>query len=115
MRVGKSNWWIWVFHHGDECSFVIRPSRGKAVVEEFLGDVRPDFWVSDRFGAQMGWARNEHQVCLAHLIRDAQYAIDAGDAIFAPGLRKLLKRACAIGRRRPTLADATLRSYRRAR
>ena len=26
----------------------------------------------------MGWAVREHQVCLAHLIRDVQYAIDAG-------------------------------------
>lgn len=111
VRVGKRNWWTWVFHHGDDCCFVIRPSRGKDVVAEFLGDVRPDFWVSDRFGAQMGWAKTDNQVCLAHLIRDAQYAIDAGDTAFAPGLRKLLKRACAIGHRRPTLADATLRTY----
>ena len=59
----------------------------------------------------MGWAKKDHQVCLAHLIRDAQYAIDAGDDAFAPGLRKLLKRACAIAGRRPQLADATLRSY----
>jgi transposase len=59
----------------------------------------------------MGWANKDHQVCLAHLIRDAQYAIDAGDDVFAPGLRKLLQRACGIGGRRPQLADATLRTY----
>jgi hypothetical protein len=41
VRVGKRNWWTWVFHHGDDCCFVIRPSRGKDVVAEFLGDVRP--------------------------------------------------------------------------
>jgi transposase len=87
------------------------PQPRQGVVAEFLGEVRPDFWVSDRFGAQMGWAKTDNQVCLAHLIRDAQYAIDAGDTVFAPGLRKLLKRACAIGRRRATLADATLRTY----
>ena len=78
---------------------------------EFLGDVRPDFWVSDRFGAQMGWAKTDNRSWLLIYIRDAQYAIDAGDTAFAPGLRKLLKRACAIGHRRPTLADATLRTY----
>ena len=74
--------------------------------QAFLGDWRPDYWISDRYGGQMGWAVREHQVCLAHLIRDVQYAIDAGDAVFAPGLKGLLKRACAIGRRRD-------RSYRR--
>ena len=111
VRVGKQTWWIWVFHHADSACFVTRQSRGKDVVAEFLGEARPDYWVSDRLPAQMGWAKKDHQVCLAHLIRKAQYAIDAGDDAFAPSLRKLLKRACAIAGRRPHLADATLRSY----
>jgi transposase len=111
VRVGKQTWWTWVFHHAADCCFVIRPSRGKDVVAEFLGEVRPDYWVSDRLAAQLGWAAKDNQICLAHLIRDAQYAIDDGDSVFAPGLRKLLKRACAIGARRATLADATLRAY----
>src|SRR4051812_20534882 len=84
-RVGKRTFWTWVFHHADRACFVTAASRGKKVVEAFLGDRRPDVWVSDRLAAQMGWARVDHQVCLAHLIRDVQYAIDAGDAAFAPG------------------------------
>jgi hypothetical protein len=44
--------------------------RGKAVVGDFLGDIRPEVWVSDRLAAQMGWATTDHQVCLAHLLRD---------------------------------------------
>jgi transposase len=111
VRVGKRTWWTWVFHHGRECCFIIRPSRGKDVVEAFLGKRRPDFWVSDRLAAQMGWAKKHNQVCLAHLIRDAAYAIEAGDAAFAPALRKLLRRACGIASRRTDLADATLRTY----
>ena len=111
MRVGKRTWWGWVFHHADSACFVIAPSRGRAVVEQFLGPYRPEFWVSDRLAAQMGWATKEHQVCLAHLIRDAQYAIDAGDIVFAPAVQKLLRQACAIGRRRDRLREATLRTY----
>jgi transposase len=111
MRVGKQNWWAWVFHHADSACFVIHPNRSRAVVEGFLGNYRPDYWLSDRLASQMNWAKKDHQVCLAHLIRDAKYAIDAGDSAFAPGLRKLLQRACAIAGRRPQLADATLRSY----
>jgi transposase len=111
MRVGKRTWWTWVFHHADSACFVIRPSRGSAVVAEFLGAVRPDYWVSDRYGAQMGWAAKEQQVCLAHLLRDVQYAVDAGDTAFAPGLKRLLQQATGIGQRRPRLADATLRAY----
>ncbi len=111
VRVGNRTFWTWVFHHGDSACFVIRPSRGRAVVAAFLGDVRPAFWVSDRLGAQMGWAAKEHQVCLAHLLRDIQYALDAGDEAMAPRIMALLKRAIRIGRRRPDLADATLAAY----
>jgi transposase len=111
LRVGKRNWWLWVFHHDDSAIFKIEPSRSKCVVSNFLGEFRPDFWVSDRYGAQMGWAAKENQVCLAHLIRDVQYAIDEGDSIFAPALRHLLGRACRIGPRRDRLADATLKTY----
>jgi transposase len=111
VRVGKRTLWNWVFHHGDSACFVIRPSRGKKVVAEFLGDVRPDFWVSDRLGAQMGWATKDHQACLAHLLRDIQYAIDSGDDALAPGLKALLKRAARIGRRRTDLVDSTLAVY----
>jgi transposase len=111
VRVGKRTWWTWVFHHGEDACFVIHPNRSRAVVEQFLGAYRPDFWVSDRLAAQMNWAKKDHQVCLAHLIRDAQYAIDAGDTAFAPGLRKLLRRACKIAGRRDRLADTTLRAY----
>jgi transposase len=111
VRVGKTTFWTWVFHHADSACFIIRPSRGKAVVREFLGEFRPEVWVSDRLAAQMGWATQDHQVCLAHLLRDIQYAIDAGDDAFAPGMKALLKRAARIGRRRPALADSTLVAY----
>jgi len=111
MRVGKANWWLWVFHHGDSAAFVADAHRSKAVVETFLGEWRPDVWLSDRLGSQTGWARRDHQFCLAHLIRDVQYVVDQGDGVFAPALKGLLKRACALGRRRADLADATLKSY----
>jgi transposase len=69
-------------------------------------------WISDRLPAQCNHA-DAHQFCLAHLTRDAQYAIDAGDSVFAPAFKAFLQRACAIGRRRPNLADSTLKAYAR--
>jgi transposase len=51
--------------------------------------------------------------CLAHLIRDAQYAIDDGDTVFAPPFKEFLQRACEIGSRRPHLADSTMKEYAR--
>jgi transposase len=111
IRVGKANWWLWVFHDGDTAVFVVDAHRSKAVVETFLGEWRPDYWISDRLGSQTGWAKKDYQFCLSHLIRDVQYAIDQGDGVLAPGLKGLLKRACAIGCRRDELADGTLKAY----
>jgi transposase len=54
-----------------------------------------------------------HEFCLAHLIRDAQYAIDHSDTIFAPQFKAFLKDACTVGRRRPDLADSTITTHRR--
>ena len=41
LRVGKQNWWLWVFHHDDSALFVAAPSRAKKVVADFLGDSGP--------------------------------------------------------------------------
>jgi transposase len=106
-RVDGKTCWQWVFATTMAVLHMIVPSRGKAVVTEFLDGAQPQVWVSDRLGSQMGHGAL-HQVCLAHLLRDAQFAIDAGDAVFAPSFKGLLKRACAIGRRRDDLADGTL-------
>jgi transposase len=110
-RVNKKGWWLWVFHWADTACFVLKPSRGKTVVAEFLGEARPDFWVSDRLAAQAGWAAKEHQVCLAHLLRDIQYAIDCGDQDFAPPLKASLQWAVGVAHRRAELAPATLVAY----
>ena len=89
---------------------MIKPSRGKAVVEAIFGAIRPEVWVSDMLGSQRGHAL-EWQVCLAHLLRDAKYAAECGDTAFSLPFRWLLLRACALGRRRDGLKDTTLKQY----
>jgi transposase len=110
VRVKGKNWWEWVFIGTLAVLHVIQPGRGKTVVTAVFGDIRPDVWVSDMLGSQRGhgvlW-----QVCLAHLLRDAKYAIECGDTAFSAPFRKLLLRAIAIGRRRGTLKDSTLSQY----
>ena len=109
-RVSGKNWWEWVFIGTLAALHVIRPSRGKAVVQALFGEIRPMVWVSDMLGSQRGHAV-EWQVCLAHLLRDATYAIECGDTAFSAPFKRLLLRAIAIGRRRQTLMDATLKHH----
>ena len=111
-RVIGKTWWQWLFASASAVWHTIVPTRGKAVPVDFLGGVKPEVWISDRLPAQCRHAK-AHQYCLAHLIRDAQFAIDAGDSAFAPGFKAFLKRACAIGRKRPQLADSTIAKHAR--
>ena len=110
VRVKGKNWWEWVFIGALAVMHVIRPSRGKTVVAELFGEIRPDVWVSDMLGSQRDHGA-EWQVCLAHLIRDAKYAIEDGDTAFSAPFRRLLLRAMAIGQRRDGLKDTTLKQY----
>jgi transposase len=110
VRVKGKRWWEWVFIGTLAVLHVIKPSRGKAVVTALFGEMRPEVWVSDMLGSQRGHAI-EWQVCLAHLLRDAKYAIECGDTAFSAPFRRLLLRAIAIGRRRDTLKDTTLKQY----
>jgi transposase len=109
-RVSGKNWWEWVFIGTRAVLHVIRPSRGKAVVQALFGEIRPAVWVSDMLGSQRGHAV-QWQVCLAHLVRDARYAVECGDTAFSAPFKRLLLRAIAIGRRRDTLKDTTLKQY----
>jgi transposase len=110
VRVRGKTWWEWVFATTVAVLHVIKPSRGKAVITALFGAIRPEVWVSDMLGSQRGHAVR-WQVCLAHLLRDAQYAIECGDTPFSVPFRWLLLRAIAIGRRREVLKDATLKQY----
>jgi len=111
-RVKGKTHWQWVFGAATAVAHVIAPTRGKIVPIQFLNGAIPQVWLSDRLAAQCNHA-DEHQVCLAHLIRDAQYAIDDGDAVFAPPFKEFLQRACEIGGRRPDLANSTMKAYAR--
>jgi transposase len=110
VRVKGKTWWEWVFVTAIAVLHVIKPSRGKAVVAALFGAIRPEVWVSDMLGSQRGHGL-EWQVCLAHLLRDANYAAECGDTAFSLPFRWLLLRACAIGRRRDRLKDTTLAQY----
>jgi transposase len=83
-RVNGKTQWEWVLQNDQVCLHVIRPTRGKTVIDSVMDGHQPQVWVSDLFSAQAAHPAQDWQVCLAHQLRDCQYAIDAGDALFAP-------------------------------
>lgn len=111
VRVAGRTFWDWVFQNGEVVIHVIRNSRGAGVVSDVMDGHRPAIWVSDLYNAQQGHAVG-WQICLAHQLRDCQFAIEAGDTIFAPRMKALLLRAFVLARRRHHLAESTRRQYR---
>jgi transposase len=110
LRIDGRTHWNWVFQNEQVVIHVIRNSRAASVVTDLLAGHRPSIWVSDLYGAQQGHA-DLWQVCLAHQLRDCNFAIEAGDAIFAPRMKALLLRAVVLARRRASLAESTRRTY----
>src|ERR1700723_2302127 len=96
VRINGRRHWNWVFQNDQVVIHVIRNSRAASVVADVLAGHRPSIWVSDLYSAQQGHA-DLWQVCLAHQLRDCQYAIEAGDEIFAPRRKMLLLRAVVVG------------------
>src|SRR3954468_1093656 len=112
VRIDGQNGWNWVFQNDEVVIHVIRHSRGASVVAEVMAGHRPAIWVSDLYSAQRGHAA-AWQICLAHQLRDCRYAVEAGDAVFAPRRKALLLRAVVLARRHRGLAESTRREYRR--
>ena len=106
VRVGKKTFWTWVFHRTDSACLVM-PSRGKAAVGEFLGDVRHGIWISDRLSARMSWPPGTMGVprpsAARHPVRDRHRRCR-----LRPGMKHLLQRAVRMGHRHPALTDAAL-------
>ena len=109
-RIEGVTHWQWVFISDQAILHDIAPRRSRAVAEAVLGDYRPEVWVSDRYAGQQELGA-QHQVCLAHVLRDVQYAIDCGDSICAPKIRDHLRWAIRVGKRRSALKDSTLAHY----
>lgn len=77
VRIEGTNSYHWVFHCKDAVVHQPDYSRAARVVTEMMGGHVPDVWMSDRYSAQQNHGA-AHQTCLAHLARDAAFALEHG-------------------------------------
>lgn len=105
-RVHGRNWWEWVFV-GDAGEYhLIRQSRGQDVIDDFMGDVVADVWLSDCWKPQLNAPARNRQLCLAHQIRALQGLIDRRPRLrWAQALQALFRAAIHLGNRRTTLTQ----------
>ena len=102
-RIAGKNHWQWVFVTENATYHVIASSRGSKVISEVMGDAMPLVWVSDMWSAQLVAKTKQRQLCLAHQLRDLQYAIDADGSAWAWRMQQLFRRAIRLGKQRDAM------------
>lgn len=90
VRVNKESTNVWVFQNEENTYFKTAP-RSFQTIENTIGKEFNGSWVSDRLGAQLK-IKADHQLCLAHLIRDCKYLIEAEKSRWAKRLKKFFKK-----------------------
>ena len=63
-RVGGKTWWQWVLLSSTAICHVIADTRAARVVTAFLHGARPQVWIADRYGGQLGHGALR-QICLS--------------------------------------------------
>lgn len=103
-RINGRNHWQWVFVTETATYHVIASSRGSSVIAEVMGEAQPLVWISDMWSAQLKAKAQQRQLCLAHQLRDLQYAIDADGSAWAWRMQQLFRRAIRLGKHRSELS-----------
>jgi hypothetical protein len=102
-RIGTASAWLWDFVTPQTTLYVIRRSRGHAVVEEVLGETFPGILVSDGLPTYDAAAAAGKQQCLAHLLKRCRQikAVKTRGAVrFPRAVAGLLRAAMDLDRRR---------------
>ena len=81
-RMDGQNWWEWVFCSATAVLHVIRSNRSADVIKDVMADHIAEVWVCDCYSVQMKAPSKEHQLCLAHQLRNLQAVIDRYPASF---------------------------------
>jgi transposase len=105
-RVKGQNRCHWVFQTDQASYHQLATTKGAAVIDEFLAGAEPEVWISDLAPAQLGAPAAAHQICLAHQLRDLQYAIDADAQIgvrWAVALQRVFRRGIHLHHERGQL------------
>ena len=111
-RVAGATHWQWVFQNQQWAYYRIVPSRSAQVIKQVMGEAVPQVWISDVLSSQMCHPAQAYQICLAHQVRDLQYALDTSGCDWARQMQTLFYQTMAFVKQRPTLAAQTCERHR---
>jgi len=93
-NINAERHWNWVFQNGEDTLIVVDKSRGRKVINETFDAGFVDACVvHDNYASYSGLVAQEEQLCLAHKLRDLNYAIECDDTQVMKDIKQLLKEA----------------------
>ena len=88
--VNGKKYWIWVWQNALMTFISLECSRGQKVISRLFPNGFPNAIIgTDRWAAQLNTQAKGHQLCIAHLLRDLVYLIEAEKSDLAKEIRKL--------------------------
>lgn len=97
-RVDGVTHWHWVFQTPTAAYHTIQRRRNTEVVLSFLNGTVPRCWTSDLWKPQLAAGAATYQICLAHQMRDLEYARQAETGIARAGARAWAEAMAAVVR-----------------
>lgn len=96
-KVNGQKQWIWVWQNAFITFIAISASRGSALIDALFPNGFPLATLSsDRWKAQTKTIAKNHQLCLAHLLRELEYLIQAEKTPWANQFKELLLKAIKL-------------------
>ncbi len=93
-KVNGEKYWHWAFQNDENTLIVANQSRGKKVINETFEDGFVDACVvHDNYSSYSNLIAKKEQLCLAHKLRDLNYAIDCDNTEVMKDLKLLIKEA----------------------
>lgn len=102
-RVNGKTHWLWCFASKDACCYMIDASRGQDVLDKFFLEAFDGVLVHDFWAAYNHVLADDHQCCLAHLLRELE-KVDLTNhssawKAFAKKLRRLIRDGIRLRKR----------------
>ena len=93
-KINSDRHWHWVFQNSEDTLIVANKSRGSRVINETFEDGFVNACiVHDNYSSYNSLVAKNEQLCLAHKLRDLNYAIECDDTKVMKELKMLLQEA----------------------
>ena len=93
-KVNGDRHWNWVFQNNEDTLIVVNKSRATKVIDDtFENGFVNACVVHDNYSSYSSLIAHDEQLCLAHKLRDINYAIECDDTKLMKEMKQLLKEA----------------------